>query len=174
MVAPYPVAQPERIDANADAWMLRLKAVVGACRNLRSEMELSPADKVPMVASGDVAFIDSATPLLKALAKVSDVQTVADDAAFDAATQTLPVAVAGSLRLALRVEVDIAAEQARLAKEIARLQAEIGKAQSKLGNESFVSRAKPEVVAQERQRLADFTQALGRLEDQAARLRQSV
>jgi valyl-tRNA synthetase len=83
------------------------------------------------------------------------------------------VAVSGALRLALRVEIDIAAEQARLAKEIARLQGEIDKAQSKLGNESFVARAKPEVVAQERQRLADFRQALDRLEDQAARLRRS-
>jgi valyl-tRNA synthetase len=171
MVAPYPVAQPERIDADADAWMSRLKTVVGACRNLRSEMGLSPADKVPLVATGDAAFIGSAAPLLKALAKVSDVQTAADDAAFSAATQALPVAVASSLRLALRVEIDVAAEQARLAKEIARLQGEIGKAQGKLGNESFVARAKPEVVSQERQRLADFTQALGRLEDQAARLR---
>jgi valyl-tRNA synthetase len=174
MVAPYPVAQPERIDADADAWMSRLKTVVGACRNLRSEMGLSPADKVPLVATGDAAFIGSAEPLLKALAKVSDVQTAADDAAFSAATQALPVAVASSLRLALRVEIDVAAEQARLAKEIARLQGEIGKAQGKLGNESFVARAKPEVVSQERQRLADFTQALGRLEDQAARLRRST
>jgi valyl-tRNA synthetase len=173
MVAPYPVAQPERIDANADAWMARLKAVVGACRNLRSEMGLSPADKVPLLANGDAAFIDSAAPLLKALAKLSDVQTVADDTAFSAATQALPVAVASSLRLALRVEIDIAAEHARLAKEIARLQGEIGKAQASLGNESFVSRAKPEVVAQMRQRLADFTQTLNRLEDQAARLRRS-
>jgi valyl-tRNA synthetase len=173
MVAPYPVAQPERIDADADAWMARLKGVVGACRNLRSEMGLSPADKVPLVASGDAAFIDDAAPLLKALAKLNEVQTVADDAAFSAATRALPVALSGALRLALRVEIDIAAEQARLAKEIARLQGEIDKAQSKLGNESFVARAKPEVVAQERQRLADFTQALDRLEDQAARLRRS-
>jgi valyl-tRNA synthetase len=153
--------------------MARLKGVVGACRNLRSEMGLSPADKVPLVASGDAAFIDDAAPLLKALAKLNEVQTVADDAAFSAATRALPVAVSGALRLALRVEIDIAAEQARLAREISRLQGEIGKAQSKLGNESFVARAKPEIVAQERQRLADFTQALGRLEDQAARLRRS-
>jgi valyl-tRNA synthetase len=174
MVAPYPVAQPERIDAKADAWMAQCKAVVGACRNLRSEMGLSPADKAPLLAIGDAAFIDSAAPLLKALAKVSQVQRFDDEALFASSTRNLPVAVVGELRLALKVEIDLAAEQARLGKEIERLKGEIVKAQAKLGNESFVARAKPEVVAQERQRLADFTQALSRLEDQAARLAPSA
>jgi valyl-tRNA synthetase len=174
MVAPYPVSQPERIDAKADAWMAQLKAVVGACRNLRSEMGLSPADKAPLLAFGDETFIDAASPLLKALAKVSDVQRFADEAAFAAATSSLPVAVSGELRVALHVRIDVAAEAARLAKEIARLQGEIDKVQSQLGNESFVARAKPEVVAQAKQRLADFTQALRRLQDQAARLAPST
>jgi valyl-tRNA synthetase len=174
MVAPYPVAQPERIDTKADAWMAQLKAVVGACRNLRSEMGLSPADKVPLLAFGDEAFIDAAAPLLKALAKVSDVQRFADEAAFAAATPSLPVSVSGELRVALHVQIDVKAEAARLAKEIERLQGEIAKVQSQLGNESFVARAKPEVVAQAKQRLADFTQALGRLRDQAGRLAPSI
>jgi valyl-tRNA synthetase len=64
----------------------------------------------------------------------------------------------------------VAAESDRLKKEIARLEGEITKAQAKLGNESFVARAKPAVVEQERERLAGFTQALGRLQDQLARL----
>ena len=170
MVAPYPVSQPERIDAQADAWMAQAKAVVGACRNLRSEMGLSPADKAPLLVFGDEAFIDAATPLLKALAKVSEVQRFSDDAAFSTATASLPVAVVGDLRLALRVEIDVAAEQARLAKEIARLTAEIAKLETKLANQSFVARAPADVVAQDRARLADFSQALGRLRDQAARL----
>ena len=71
---------------------------------------------------------------------------------------------------ALRVEIDVAAEQARLAKEIARLTAEIAKLETKLANLSFVARAPADVVAQDRARLADFSQALGRLRDQAARL----
>ncbi len=170
MVAPYPVSQPERIDVKADAWMTQLKAVVGACRNLRSEMGLSPADKVPLLAVGDEAFIDAATPLLRSLAKVSDVQRFNDEPTFAAATSALPVAVVGDVRVALRVQIDLAAEQARLAKEIARLEGEIVKAEGKLGNESFVARARPEVVALERTRLADFTQALRRLRDQAGRL----
>ncbi len=170
MMAPYPVAQPERIDAAADAWMARLKAVVGACRNLRSEMGLSPAERVPLLAQGDVAFLDAAAPLLKALAKVGDVQRIDGDAAFAAATGSLPVVIAGDVRLALEVKIDVQAEQARLAKEIARLRGEIAKAESKLANASFVDRAPAAVVAQERERVAEFSRTLQRLEDQAARL----
>ena len=174
MVAPYPVARFEKIDAQADAWMARLKAVVGACRNLRSEMGLSPADRVPLLAYGDAAFIERAAPLLKALAKVSEVQRIDSEAAFAAATQAAPVAVQGDVRVALHVQIDVAAERSRLAKEIARLKGEVVKAEAKLGNQSFVARAPDAVVAQERARLADFNQTIRRLEDQAARLAPSA
>jgi valyl-tRNA synthetase len=170
VLAAYPKAQLERIDAQADTWMDQLKAAVGACRNLRSEMSLSPSDRVPLYMVGDAAFAAQAAPLLKALAKLSEVQVFSDDAAFAVATRSSPVAVQGALRLALHVEVDVAAEGARLAKEIARLQGEIAKAHAKLGNESFVARAPAAVVDQEKQRLADFTQAVARLQDQANRL----
>jgi valyl-tRNA synthetase len=170
VTAPYPIAQPERIDAKADAWVGQLKAVVGACRNLRSEMSLSPAERVPLLVHGEAAFFDVAAPVLKALAKLSDVNRLPDEASFARATQNAPVAVQGNARLALEVQVDVAAEQARLAKEIARLQGEVLKAEAKLGNAGFVARAPAAVVEQERQRLAEFSQTLRRLEDQAARL----
>jgi len=173
VTAPYPVSQPDRIDATADAWVAQLKAVVGACRNLRSEMSLSPADRVPLLVFGEAAFFDAAAPLLKTLAKLSEVKRLPDDAAFAEATRDAPVAVQGNARLALEVRIDVAAEQARLAKEIARLRTEVTKAEAKLGNAGFVARAPAAVVEQERQRLADFSQMLRRLEDQAARLLQS-
>jgi valyl-tRNA synthetase len=169
MVAPYPMAQLDKVDAQADAWVAQLKAVVGACRNLRAEMGLSPAERVPLLATGDSTFIDAAAPLIKVLAKLSDVQPQGD-AAFADATQSAPVAVAGGLRVALKVEVDVAAEQARLAKEIARLDGEVAKAEAKLANAGFVARAPATVVEQEQRRLADFRQALRRLRDQSDRL----
>jgi valyl-tRNA synthetase len=170
MVAPYPIAQPERIDAKADAWMAQLKAAVGACRNLRAEMGLSPSDRVPLLAIGDAVFLDGASPLLKALAKVGSVEVFTDDDAFVAATRSLPAAVVGPLRLALRVDIDVEAERARLAKEIARVTGEIGKAQAQLANPKFLERAQPSVVAEVRRRLDEFSSTLRRLEDQSARL----
>ena len=171
VTARYPEAQLQKVDPAADAWMARLKAVAAEVRRLRSEMGLSPGDRVPLLTVGDAAFVQSAAPVLKALARLADVQLLADEAAFAAATQAAPVAVNGELRLALHVQIDVAAEIARQQKEVARLTLEIAKADAKLSNESFVARAPAAVVEQERARLADFRQALARLEEQLAHLK---
>ncbi|MFM2119634.1 MAG: hypothetical protein RL722_1102, partial [Pseudomonadota bacterium] len=170
VLAAYPKAQLERIDPAADAWVARLKAVVGACRNLRGEMNLSPAERVPLVTEGDAAFVAEAGPLLQALAKLSEVTPAGDAAAFATATKMAPVAVVGELRLGLVVKIDVEAERLRLAKEITRLEGEITKANAKLGNESFVARAPAAVVAQEKERVAGFGATLERLRSQLAQL----
>ncbi|MFG6449165.1 valine--tRNA ligase [Roseateles sp. BYS180W] len=170
VTAPYPVGEPEKIDEAACAWMAKLKDLVGTCRSLRGEMGLSPAERVPLLVGGDDGFVASAAPLLKTLAKLADVQLLQDEAQFDDASRNLPVLVHGPARLALRVEVDVQAETARLSKEIARLEGEISKAQAKLSNESFVARAPEAVVAQERARVEDFSATLARLQQQLQRL----
>ncbi len=174
VTAPYPQAQLERIDPQADEWIGKLKALVGACRALRSEMSLSPAGRVPLNAYGDNVFLNEAAPVLKALAKLAEVNVFSDEAAFSEATRQSPVVVQGEARLALHVEIDIAAEKERLTKEITRLQGEITKAHAKLSNESFVARAPAAVVDQEKQRIADFTATVVRLQDQFGRLGQAA
>jgi len=170
VTAAYPVAQPERIDAQAVAWVEQLKSVVGTCRSLRGEMGLSPSDRVPLLAGGDLSFLREAAPALKVLAKLQSVELIEDETAFNTQSAMSPVLVHGAARLALKVEIDVAAEQARIAKEIARLEGEVAKARAKLDNEGFVARAPAAVVEQERQRIADFSATVVRLKDQAARL----
>ena len=167
--AAYPKAQLERVDAAADAWVAQLKGLVAAVRTLRSEMNLSPAQRVPLLAHGD-PFIAEAAPLLQVLGKLSEVRVLQGQADFEAATANAPVSVVGAGRVALHVEIDIAAERERLSKEITRLEGEITKAQAKLGNESFVARAPAAVVAQERERLEGYTHTLDRLRAQLSRL----
>lgn len=169
-VAKYPQAQPAKIDEAAIAHMARLRAVVDACRNLRGEMNVSPATRLPLYVVGDAEFMRGAAPVLQALAKLAEVKVFDDEAAWQAAAQSAPVAVVGEARLALYVEVDVAAEKARLGKEVARIQGEIAKANGKLSNEAFVAKAPPAVIEQEKKRVADFGATLQRLQTQLVRL----
>ena len=173
VVAPYPRAQLEKVDAQADSWMVKLKAIVGSCRALRSEMSLPPGARLPLLTHGDDAFIEQAQALLKALGKLSQVQRCASESEFNQGTRDAPVVVQGQTRLALKVEIDPAAQRERLGKEIARLGVEIAKASANLTNQGFVARAPAAVVEQERQRILAFTATQASLQDQLARLSRS-
>ena len=164
-VQPFPRANLTAIDTAATAQIDLLKGQIEAVRALRGEMSLSPAARVPLVAQGPQGMLQQHAPYLAALAKLSGVEVVStlpDDGA--------PVQVVGETRLMLKVEIDIAAERVRLDKEIARLEGEINKANAKLLNESFVARAPAAVVAQEKQRVAQFGETLSQVQAQRAKL----
>ncbi|WP_233862914.1 valine--tRNA ligase [Paraburkholderia adhaesiva] len=170
MVQAYPVAQPKKIDEAAETWAADLKAVIDACRNLRGEMNLSPATKVPLLATGNAARLATFAPYAQALARLSEVQIIADEATLDAASEGAPVAIVGTDKLVLKVEIDVAAERERLSKEIARLTNEVSKCTAKLSNDSFVAKAPAAVVEQEQKRLAEFKVTLDKLTAQLERL----
>ncbi len=173
-IAAYPVSQPERIDAASVAHVAKLKQLVDACRNLRGEMSVSPATRLPLFvlagSADEAAFLKQTAPVLQALAKLSEVRVFDDEAAWAAAAQAAPVAVVGEARICLYMEVDVAAEKLRLCKELARLEGEITKAEGKLGNQAFVARAPAAVIEQERKRMADFVATVAKVKDQLARL----
>jgi valyl-tRNA synthetase len=170
MVQPYPIAEPSKLDEDAEQWASELKAVIDACRNLRGEMNLSPAVKVPLLATGNAERLRTFAPYAQALARLSEVQIIADEATLDAQADGAPIAIVGSDKLVLKVEIDVAVERERLSKEIARLSAEIVKCNGKLQNQSFVAKAPAAVVEQEQKRLVDFEATVGKLKAQLARL----
>jgi len=169
-IAAYPVSQPERIDEPAEAHVGKLKTLVDACRNLRGEMNVSPATKLPLYVLGDSEFMKAAGPVLQALAKLNEVRVFDSEADWTKAAAAAPVAVVGEARLCLFMEVDVAAEKIRLGKEVARLEGEIGKANGKLSNEAFVAKAPPAVIDQERKRVADFEANLSKMKVQLLQL----
>ncbi|OSZ45527.1 valine--tRNA ligase [Alcaligenes faecalis] len=165
-VQPYPVANPAAIDEQAVAQVAELKAQVDAIRALRGEMNLSPAQRVPLVAQGDAAILSANSPYLASLCKLESVDIV-EQLPTDAGA---PVQVVDKTQLMLHVEIDVEAERIRLSKEIERLQGEISKAEGKLGNASFVERAPAAVVEQERLRVAQFGETLAKVKQQFDRL----
>ena len=152
---PFPKYGADRVNADANAKMALLKEIVTACRVLRSEMKLSPAERVPLVLVGDAQTLKDFTPYIAALGKLSEVRIVDALPVNDA-----PVQQVGDFKLMLEVKVDPAQERVRLDKEIARLTGEVVKAEAKLGNPAFADKAPTAVVAQERARFAAFAATL--------------
>jgi valyl-tRNA synthetase len=173
-IAAYPVSQPDRIDAAAEAHVAKLKGLVDSCRTLRSEMNVPPSTKLPMFAlpanAVEAAFMREAAPVLKSLAKLSEVKVFDDEATWQAAAQASPVSVVGDLRMCLHMEIDVAAEKLRIGKEVTRLEGEIARVNGKLSNEAFVAKAPPAVIELERKRVTDNTATLLKLQDQLTRL----
>ena len=166
MLQPYPQPDAGRIDEHAEHEVALLKLITNACRTLRSEMNLGPQQKVPLLAHGDHAMLTAFTPYLMPLARLSEV-TIVDGGLPQA---DAPVSIVGDYKLMLKIEIDAAAERARLGKEQARLENEIAKAQGKLANASFVERAPAAVVEQERERLTRFQVTLDKLRAQLDQL----
>ena len=162
MLQRYPQAQSAKIDEASEAWVAELKSIIDACRALRGEMNIGPQQRVPLVIASSAGRLAEMVPYLPGLAKLTSVDVVRELPADAMA----PVQVVGEHRLMLKVEIDLEAERARLDKELARLQSEVAKAQAKLASASFLERAPAAVVAQERERLAQFKAAREKVAEQ--------
>ncbi len=166
MLQPYPEHDATKRNPVAVAQIETLKALVMACRSLRSEMSLGPDKRPPLIVAGDRSVLEPLVPFLQFLGKLESVTLVGDDLpATDA-----PVSIVGDYKLMLKIEIDVAAELARIQKEIGAQEGQAEKARQKLANSSFVDRAPPAVVEQERARLAQFDDTLEKLRAQLAKL----
>jgi len=169
MIQPYPEANLALLNPAAEEWMAQLKALVDATRNLRGEMQLSPALRAPLIIEASDALdqqrLQSFAQYLQALGKLSEVLIVATLPESPA-----PVSIVGNTKLMLQVEIDAALERERMTKEMLRIEGEIAKVNGKLGNESFVARAPAAVVAQEQERLVNFSSTMEKLREQLAKL----
>jgi valyl-tRNA synthetase len=168
MLQDYPRANESRIDIQAETDIAWLKAVILGVRNIRGEMNISPAVEMPLLLrNGDAEdrrrSADNAA-FLKKLAKLSAIDWLEAGAEAPlAATQ-----LAGSIELLVPMAglIDKDAELARLNREIDKLAKELEKLETKLGNASFTDRAPAEVVAKEREKVTALQTALGQLRGQ--------
>lgn len=141
-------------------WLMK---VVSDVRAVRSEMNIPPSRKAPLL------FKDASPETLARAQKWKEVmERMARASETTALTGELPKTSAQiilnetTIFIPLEGLIDLEAERGRLKKEIDKLEAEITKTARKLGNESFVARAKPEVVQENRDRLNAFESDLAR------------
>src|SRR5574343_654826 len=165
MLAQWPVAVPEKINAAANARMDAFKDMVNAVRNLRGEMGIGPAVKAPLFIETADASVADFVPYLKLLARLNEGSIVAALPADDA-----PVAMSGEARLMLKVEVDKAAETARLTKEQGKVEAELAKLTAKLEKPGYIDKAPAHLVERDKAQLAELNDKLEKIKVQLAKL----
>ena len=168
--AEWPVSPDSFIDAEAEAEIGWLVDLVTDVRALRGEMNVPPSAKPPLTfVSPDAAGAERIArhrDLILTLARVASLDTA------DAAPAGAVTLVAGGTTVALSLAgiIDLAAERGRLEKEIAAFDSDIGHVNKKLGNPNFVSRAAPEVVEEQRAKLAEAEAGKTKLQAALTRL----
>jgi len=157
MLAPYPEPVPERSHPEAAANMERVMAVIGGIRNIRGEMEVPPSREISVILScgseESLRLMKHNEGAIISLARVADLAVGRGiEKPEDASIQ-----VAGDVQIFVPLKglVDVEEEEKRLSKEIAKIEKEIDQFSKKLENPSFVERAPADVVAKEREKLAE-------------------
>ncbi|SHF51362.1 valyl-tRNA synthetase [Microbulbifer donghaiensis] len=168
MLQPYPEPNEDKIDTEAEAAIAWLKQVIEGVRNIRGEMNISPAKKIPLILRGgsarDRELMEQARSLLVKLASLESITWLETGENAPASA----TALVGDMELLVPMAglIDVQAETARLQKEIDKLTKELGRVAGKLQNPKFVDKAPAEVVAKEKDRLAEMQNAQARLQQQ--------
>ena len=170
MEQPWPDYAEAYVDAAAAADIDWLIALVGEVRSIRAEMNVPPSARPPLalVGAGDATRLRLAShrDRLVALARLGEV-TLADAPPPGAAPFAIGEAT-GALSIA--EFIDLAGERARLQKAIAGFEADAGRARGKLENQAFMAKAPEDVVAENREKLAEAEAGLVKLRAALARL----
>ena len=165
MLAAYPKADPEKIVQAAFDQMAQLQDLIGAVRNLRGEMGIAPNVKAPLFVEGSVP--EALLKYLPALTRLTEAKTV--DRLPE--SEDAPSAVCNCARLMLKVEIDKAAETARLSKEAEKLQKALDKLNAKLSKPGYTEKAPAHLVEKDKADLAELEDKMAKVQNQLAKLK---
>ncbi|MBV9210166.1 MAG: class I tRNA ligase family protein, partial [Acidobacteria bacterium] len=167
MLTSYPRGEEALIDARAEDEMQAVIDLISRVRNIRSEMNIKPSERVPLLIGATDeslrAVFAASTEQIARIARVSDTNITEK---LDAPRASARAVLGGGAELAIPLEglIDFAQERERLSKEQAKLRAELERLEKQLSNPQFVERAPAEKVEELRQRVADINQRLSALE----------
>jgi valyl-tRNA synthetase len=148
--------------------------LVVAVRNLRAENNLPPGKRVPITvraAGPQLEMVERLVPQLQALARVDEVRISRDGARPKVAASAVVRGV--EIFLPLEGLVDLNEERTRLATQAARLLDDLEGVKRKLRNQDFLTKARPEIVEREHQRLSQLEETLEKLKRAQESLRVS-
>jgi valyl-tRNA synthetase len=172
MLRPYPEVSGDATDEEAVANIEWVQQFILGIRQIRGEMDISPGKPLPVILQGssdsDQERAKSEALLLQRVGRVESVRTLQDGEEPPAAA----TALLGDMRLLVPMKglIDVEAERARLTKQQDKVTIDLQRSSSKLSNEKFVNNAPPEVVTQERERIAEFERTIVQLTEQLGKL----
>nr|WP_314511399.1 valine--tRNA ligase [uncultured Neisseria sp.] len=166
MLAAYPQADKEQIVQTAFDKMAALKDLVEEVRKLRGEMGIAPNVKAPLFVEGS-AELEGLLKYLPSLTRLTEAKLV--DSLPEA--EDAPVAVCNGARLMLKVEIDKAAETARLTKEAEKLQKALDKLNAKLSKPGYTDKAPAHLVEKDKADLAELEDKMAKVQNQLAKLK---
>ena len=166
MLARFPEADREQIVQTTFEQMTVLQDLIGAVRNLRGEMGIQPNVKAPLF----VESVDDLADYLKYLPMMTRL-TEAQQVAALPESEDAPVAVCNGARLMLKVEIDKAAETARLSKEAEKLQKALDKLNAKLSKPGYTEKAPAHLVEKDKADLAELEDKMAKVQTQLAKLK---
>ncbi len=173
MREPYPQAQPEKVDADAQAGIEWVQAFILGIRKIRGEMDIAPGKMLEVYLSNaserDSQAADEHATLIKAVGRVSEIHMLTDEADAPESAVTL----IGDLKVLIPLAglIDKEAELARLNREIEKAEANIQRTRGKLNNASFTDKAPAAVVEKEREKLAQAENMIGNLSAQLTKIK---
>ncbi|WP_096361835.1 valine--tRNA ligase [Sulfuricaulis limicola] len=172
MREPYPRPERNLIDAAASEEMRWAMAVITGVRNIRGEMDISPAKPLPLMfqdgSPADKKYLEANRPYLAALARAESITWL--DKGQEAPESATALVGHMKVLIPLGSLIDKRAELERLGKEMDKLEKELAKAKTKLANPDFVARAPQNVVEQEQGRVQQFETALVNLRHQRVKV----
>jgi valyl-tRNA synthetase len=168
MLEPYPIAEDFARDEEAEKEIAWLQAVISAVRQIRSEMNVNPSRRIPLLLK-DASALDSSYAgryrvYLERLAGLDSITILTPGAPVPQSA----TALVGGLTILVPMEglIDAAAELERLTKQVTKAEQDLNKLRTKLSNENFVRNAPQDVVAKDRERVAELESSMAKLTDQ--------
>ena len=171
IIAPWPQANVQAVDDEAEEQFGLVQEIITRIRDARNQVNVETGRRVPviMAAGNQTAMLEQQAPLIESLARTEKPQ-LHEHLAQKPAQSMSQLAGSVEIYLPLAGMLDIVKELERLDKEIVQTRQEIARLQGKLSNEAFVTKAKPEVVEKEREKLAAQEERVTKLTARRAEL----